>query len=92
MAKTWFEWDELYDKFESMYNPYPVQMSRASESMYNPYPVQMSRAFESMYNPYPVQMSRAEAFGKARNDGLITDEEYREAQEFYGNLWRYTGD
>ena len=62
MAKTWFEWDELYDKFESM------------------------------YNPYPVQMSRSEAFGKARNDGLITDEEYREAQEFYGNLWRYTGD
>ena len=62
MAKTWFEWDELYSKFEGM------------------------------YNPYPVQMSRAEAFGKARNDGLITDEEYREAQEFYGNLWRYTGD
>ena len=64
MAKTWFEWEELYNKFESM------------------------------YNPYPVQMSRSEAFGKARNDGLITDEEYREAQEFYGNgnLWRYTGD
>ena len=48
--------------------------------------------FESMYNPYPVQMSRSEAFGKARNDGLITDEEYSEAREFYGNLWRYTGD
>ena len=22
-------WDELYEKFERMYNPYPVQMSRA---------------------------------------------------------------
>ena len=48
--------------------------------------------FERMYNPYPVQMSRAEAFRKARNDGLITDEEYIEAHEFYGNLWNYTGD
>ena len=46
MAKTSREWSELYNKFEGM------------------------------YNPYPVQMSRAEAFGKARNDGLITDEEY----------------
>ena len=62
MAKTRMEWNELYNKFEGM------------------------------YNPYPVQMSRAEAFGKARNDGLITDEEYAEAQEFYGRLWNYTGD
>ena len=62
MAKTRMEWNELYNKFEGM------------------------------YNPYPVQMSRAEAFGKARNDGLITDEEYAEAQEFYGRLWNYNGD
>lgn len=48
--------------------------------------------FECIYNPYPVQMSRAEAFGKARNDGLITDDEYKEAREFYGSLWNYTGD
>ena len=48
--------------------------------------------FERMYNPYPVQMSRAEAFRKAKNDGLITDEEYNEARKFYGNLWFYTGD
>ena len=48
--------------------------------------------FEGMYNPYPVQMSRAEAFGKAMKDGLITDEEYKEAHEFYGDLWYYTGD
>ena len=27
--------------------------------------------FEGMYNPYPAQMSRAEAFDKARNDGLM---------------------
>ena len=45
-----------------------------------------------MYNHYPVQMSRAEAFSKAREDGLITDDEYKEAREFYGNLWNYTGD
>lgn len=62
MAKTRMEWTKLYNKFEGM------------------------------YNPYPVQMSRAEAFRKARKDGLITDEEYEEAREFYGNLWYYTGD
>ena len=48
--------------------------------------------FERKYNPYPVQMSRAEAFGKALNDGLITNDEYKEAREFYGTLWCYTGD
>ena len=29
MTKTRMEWNELYNKFERMYNPYPVQMSRA---------------------------------------------------------------
>lgn len=53
---------------------------------------QLYNKFEGMYNPYPVQMSFAEAFGKAREDGLITDDEYKEAREFYGNLWNYTGD
>ena len=62
MAKSRKEWSELYTKFEGM------------------------------YNPYPVQMSRARAFGKAREDGLITDEEYAEARKFYGDLWFYTGD
>lgn len=62
MTKTRMEWNELYNKFEGM------------------------------YNPYPVQMSLAKAFGKARDDGLITDDEYKGAREFYGNLWNYTGD
>lgn len=29
MANTSKNWRELYNKFEKMYNPYPVQMSRA---------------------------------------------------------------
>ena len=29
MTRTRMEWNKLYDKFERMYNPYPVQMSRA---------------------------------------------------------------
>ena len=62
MTKTRMEWNELYNKFEGM------------------------------YNSYPVQMSFAESFGKARDDGLITDDEYKGAREFYGNLWNYTGD
>lgn len=48
--------------------------------------------FEKKYNPYPVQMSRAEAFGKALRDGLITEEEYKQAREYAGKLWFYTGD
>ena len=62
MAKSSMEWSALYKKFEGM------------------------------YNPCPVQMSRAEAFSKAKDDGLITDEEYIEARKFYGSLWYYTGD
>ena len=50
------------------------------------------REFERKYNPYPVQMSRAEAFSKALRDGLITEEEYRQARTYAGNLWFYTGD
>ena len=43
---------------------------------------------ESMYNPYPtMQMSRAEAFRKALDDGLITYEEYKDACEYYDDLW-----
>ena len=29
MTRTRMEWTEPYNKFERMYNPYPVQMSRA---------------------------------------------------------------
>ena len=63
---------------------YPWERTTKLDELYN--------KLESIYNPYPVQMSRAEAFGKAMNDGLITDEEYKEAREFYDNLWNYTGD
>lgn len=62
MAKEAKDWNELYAKFERMYNPYPVQMA-----------------------PY-------RAFGKALDDGLITEEDYDEAQKYYGNLWNYVGD
>lgn len=48
--------------------------------------------FEKMYNPYPVQMGRYEAFGKAVNDGLISEEIYIAAHKYYGNLWHYVGD
>ena len=48
--------------------------------------------FERKYNKYPVQMARYEAFRYALNDGLITEEEYNEAREYFGKLWNYTGD
>lgn len=48
--------------------------------------------FEKKYNPYPVQMSRAEAFTRAKIDGLITEEEREEARKYFGELWHYVGD
>lgn len=53
---------------------------------------EMYAEFEGMYNPYPVQMSRAEAFRRALNDNLIDEETYRNARNYYGNLWFYVGD
>ncbi len=48
--------------------------------------------FEDMYNPYPIQMSRSSAFGHALDDGLITQDIYDLACEYYGKLWNYVGD
>ena len=53
---------------------------------------QMYNLFEQRYNKYPVQMSRGEAFGKARDEGLITKDILNEAHERYGKLWNYVGD
>ncbi len=53
---------------------------------------EMYREFEKRYNKYPVQMAPFEAFRYAKNDGLITEEEYRAAADYFGNLWHYTGD
>lgn len=48
--------------------------------------------FEDKYNPYPVQMSREEAFRKALEDDLISEDTYRMAKEYFGKLWNYVGD
>ncbi|MBP5594160.1 MAG: hypothetical protein J6Y02_02170 [Pseudobutyrivibrio sp.] len=52
----------------------------------------MYSIFEHKYNPYPVQMARSEAFGKARDEGLISEAIFRHAREYYGSLWNYVGD
>ena len=52
----------------------------------------MYHEFEDKYNRLPVQMSRAEAFGKAKRDGLIDEETYSKAREYFGKLWFYVGD
>lgn len=49
-------------------------------------------AFESRYNKYPVQMSRQEAFRRAVDEGLIDEDTYRMAKEYFGSLWNYVGD
>jgi hypothetical protein len=48
--------------------------------------------FERKFNPYPVQMSRRDAFYRAYNEGLITEEILNKARDYYGSLWNYVGD
>lgn len=48
--------------------------------------------YERKYNQYPVQMSRAEVFGRMMADGIIDEEQHRQAHLYFGNLWFYTGD
>ncbi len=52
----------------------------------------MYNEFEDKYNPYPVQMSRSKAFRCALDDGLIDEETYKAAQQYFGKLWNYVGD
>lgn len=52
----------------------------------------MYHEFETKFNPYPCQMSRQSAFAEAWENGLIDEETYHEAAEYFGNLWCYTGD
>ena len=52
----------------------------------------MYHEFEDKYNPYPVQMSRAEAFRNALDDGLIDEETYKAAHQYFKTLWFYVGD
>ena len=48
--------------------------------------------FDMKYNPYPVEISAAEAFGRARSDGLIDETIYQAARKYYGKRWFYVGD
>ena len=48
--------------------------------------------FEVVYYPDPVRMAPFSVFGKALDDGLITEEDYDEVRKYYGNLWTYVGD
>ena len=52
----------------------------------------MYKDFEHRYNPYPVDMPYYDAFGCALRDGLIDEETYKKAKDYYGSLWDYRGD
>ena len=62
----------------------PIDNKKDYEKMY--------WSFEEKYNPYPIQMARYDAFRHALTDGLIDEETYFEAQEYFGKLWNYVGD
>lgn len=48
-------------------------------------------ARENVPNEYNYN-SRRVYFGSALKAGVITSDEYNEAEKFYGNLWTYVGD
>lgn len=48
--------------------------------------------FAKKYNSYPIDMSYSDAFGHALRDGLIDEELYNLAAEYYGRMWNYVGD
>lgn len=48
--------------------------------------------FEKRYNPYPCDMTYSSAFGHALKDGLITEDIFNKARDYYGSLWNYVGD
>lgn len=56
------------------------------------------REVDKLYNELEAKypdggyVSRATIFGYALRDGTITDETYKEARQYYGRLWNYTGD
>lgn len=53
---------------------------------------EMYKEFERKYNKYPVDMARSQAFLCALNDGIIDEQTYEQAKEYYGDLWNYVGD
>lgn len=44
------------------------------------------------YNPYPYHPAPYGPYGQAKNEGVITEEFYKEAEKHYGKMWCYSGD
>lgn len=51
----------------------------------------LTNTLESMY-PDGGCVSRQTIYQYGLNDGIITQNEYNEAKNFYGSLWNYVGD
>lgn len=55
---------------------------------------EITRLYNKLESEYPdgEYVSRSTIFSYALDDGKISKETYREAKEYYGRLWNYTGD
>lgn len=51
----------------------------------------LTNTLESMY-PDGGYVSRQTIYQHGLDDGIITQNEYNEAKNFYGSLWNYVGD
>lgn len=52
----------------------------------------LENLFDQKYAGGPWHPSPASVFGDAHHDGVITIELYKEAQDYFGKLWCYSGD
>ena len=50
------------------------------------------KVLERQYPIDAMYCSRASLWGNGWRDGMVTEEEYKEAQTHYGRLWNYVGD
>ena len=55
---------------------------------------EITRLYNKLESEYPDggYVSRSTIFSYVLDDGKISKETYREAKEYYGRLWNYTGD
>lgn len=73
-------------------NRFKKQKERRKELMTTTNFTKIYSDMEQKHHPYPTQMARSDAFGHALADGIIDEETYLAAREYYGKLWNYVGD
>lgn len=83
---------EEYEKKEKEEQEKQKKKEKVMEAIVNNKWDEVYRLTEGWYNHYPVQMGRYEVFRYLLQDGYITEEDEKEARDYFGSLWNYVGD